>query len=381
MAEPTYNFVAGQNAKASEVNQNFIEALNDYRDFVYGETIAVNDALYLKSDGKVYKTSASYNDERIHNFVGFAKEAGTSGQTKKVQIAGIVKNLNAFTLSDVVSETLDQSQSVSIDTNNSIKVKSEYPLHQTFATGDNVGNISKLELYLKRWSATADLVIEIYRVDANGLPTGSPLWSISVPYTSISTWWGWHTFTSGLPVELNPRETYVIKLSTTDADGYSWANNDYVRFPNPYKRGFERQRIWDAAQMNLDAAFKTYYTARKFGSIGNNLYLGDTAGSISLDEGTYRKKIGKLLTTTSLLIETKETEDFVRMYGINSVVEDQDNYYPAERNVRKVIASSSWISHEIILTKLGKDKGANNVSWVGNEIRVSSGTYKVYLFR
>ena len=69
------------------------------KDFTYGETIAVNDALYLKaSDGKVDKTSASYNDERIYNFIGFAKEAGDLNDVKKVQIVGKIEGFSGLTV-------------------------------------------------------------------------------------------------------------------------------------------------------------------------------------------------------------------------------------------------------------------------------------------
>ena len=99
MAEPTFTFIRGTKARAAKVNRNFKEALNDYRNFTYGETIAVNDALYLKAaDGKVYRASASFGDERIHNFVGFAKEAGALNDVKKVQIGGKVSGFSALTI-------------------------------------------------------------------------------------------------------------------------------------------------------------------------------------------------------------------------------------------------------------------------------------------
>ncbi len=70
-----------------------------YQSFTYGETIAINDALYLKaSDGKVYKTDADYSDERIHNFIGFAKEAGVLNDVKKVQIGGKVEGFTGLTI-------------------------------------------------------------------------------------------------------------------------------------------------------------------------------------------------------------------------------------------------------------------------------------------
>jgi len=98
MAEPTKTWSAGDEIKASDLNTNFEEALNDYRDFVYGETISAGDAVYLKaSDGKVYKTDAGFDDERIHNFVGFAKEDGALDETHKVQVSGIVSGLSGLT--------------------------------------------------------------------------------------------------------------------------------------------------------------------------------------------------------------------------------------------------------------------------------------------
>jgi hypothetical protein len=71
-------------------------------DFTYGETIAINDALYLKAaDGKAWKADADFNDERIHNFIGFAKEAGNANDVKKVQVAGVVSGFTGLTAGSV----------------------------------------------------------------------------------------------------------------------------------------------------------------------------------------------------------------------------------------------------------------------------------------
>ena len=93
--EPSHIFTPGEPALAGQVNTNFREAMDDLRNFTYGETIVVNDALYLRaSDGRVLRTSASFNDERIHNFVGFAKEAGVLNNVRKVQVG---RNVDGFT--------------------------------------------------------------------------------------------------------------------------------------------------------------------------------------------------------------------------------------------------------------------------------------------
>ena len=89
---PQWN--AGDEITAAKLNLDSV-----IKDFTYGETIAVNDALYLKaSDGKAYKTSASYNDERIYNFIGFAKESGALNDVKKVQISGKVEGFSGLTI-------------------------------------------------------------------------------------------------------------------------------------------------------------------------------------------------------------------------------------------------------------------------------------------
>lgn len=97
MNEPTHIFTAGTKADPEQINTNFREAIDNWRNFVYGETIAVNDAVYLRaSDSRVLRTNASFNNERIHNFVGFAKQAGVNGDTRKVQIGGEVSGFTGL---------------------------------------------------------------------------------------------------------------------------------------------------------------------------------------------------------------------------------------------------------------------------------------------
>ncbi len=100
MSEPTKIYAAGDELKASELNTNFTEALNNYRDFTLGETITASPtAVYLKaSDGKVWKTTATPFGENIDNFVGFTKEAGNADDVKKVQIEGKVSGFSGLTV-------------------------------------------------------------------------------------------------------------------------------------------------------------------------------------------------------------------------------------------------------------------------------------------
>ncbi len=93
--------MAGTSGTPSSTNKFVTEDDPEYgkfEKFIFGETIAVGEAVYLKaSDQKVYKTDASFDDERIHSFVGIAKEAGDADETKKVVVSGIITGLSGLT--------------------------------------------------------------------------------------------------------------------------------------------------------------------------------------------------------------------------------------------------------------------------------------------
>ena len=103
MSETTKQFVAGEELTAADLNAMLSEALNDYRDFTLGETIAANVPVYLKaSDSKVYKTSSAADDEKIHSFVGFLKVGGNNNDVKSVQGSGKVSGLSGLTVGQKV---------------------------------------------------------------------------------------------------------------------------------------------------------------------------------------------------------------------------------------------------------------------------------------
>lgn len=51
-------------------------------------------------NGRVYKTDADYEGQRIENFVGFVIQAGSAGDTRQVQISGIIDGLSGLTAGD-----------------------------------------------------------------------------------------------------------------------------------------------------------------------------------------------------------------------------------------------------------------------------------------
>jgi len=97
MSRPTKEWSAGDELTASDLNTNFDEVWDEKEKerFTCGESIAINEAVYLKaSDGKIYKTNAQYNDERTYSFIGFAKEAGSANDSILVQLNGNVSGLS-----------------------------------------------------------------------------------------------------------------------------------------------------------------------------------------------------------------------------------------------------------------------------------------------
>jgi hypothetical protein len=70
---------------------------SQYITLTYGETLAVNDAVYLKaSDGFVYKADADAS-ATADTFIGFAKDAGNLGVSGRIQIVGKVTGLTGLT--------------------------------------------------------------------------------------------------------------------------------------------------------------------------------------------------------------------------------------------------------------------------------------------
>ena len=97
MSEPTKNWSANDKVNAADLNANFIEALNNYRDFTCGTTITAGRAVCLNpSDSKIYPCDSGYNDYRTLNFVGFAVTGGSASAVIKVQISGKFAGLSGL---------------------------------------------------------------------------------------------------------------------------------------------------------------------------------------------------------------------------------------------------------------------------------------------
>ena len=81
------NTVVSQSAGSSIIQQR-----------TSGEVFSANDALYIKkSDGKVYKANASASDEKIFNFIGFAKNnSPTINQLIDVYESGYVPGFSSL---------------------------------------------------------------------------------------------------------------------------------------------------------------------------------------------------------------------------------------------------------------------------------------------
>lgn len=98
LAGKTYRMVLPMTRKTIDDISVSIGSVNS-ANFTYGETIAVNNAVYVRaSDGRALRTNASFNDERIHSFVGFAKEAGVLNDVRRIQTAGVVTGFSGLVI-------------------------------------------------------------------------------------------------------------------------------------------------------------------------------------------------------------------------------------------------------------------------------------------
>lgn len=260
MAEPSKSWLPGEfPVRADDINNNFIEALNDYRDFVYGENIAVNDALYLKaSDGKVYKTDADYPDERIQNFVGFAKESGTNGQTKKVQIAGKVSGFDGLTTGSL------------------------------YYLSGVAGKISETPGIYKRivgraLSSTALLIEKLEEENLQPFIYGENISANDALYLKAS-------------------DGKVYKTSASHNDERI---HNFVGFAKESGSNGQIRKV----QINgIVRGFSGLTT-------GVEYFLSDTAGAISITPGTYIKKIGIAISTIGLLINVTRKARTLMLIG------------------------------------------------------------------
>lgn len=308
MSEPTKSWVAGEQCNADDLNKNFSETINDHRDFTYGEAIDGSTTpvpIYISTDGKVYKCQAdSLSKIRCD---GFAVENKSADQSGKVQMRGKISGFS-LTLSGSQTETLDQQNMAGAGGNcYSVYGSTTNRAGQVFTPSKDVSNITKVDLYLKRIGLAAtigNVTASIYAVDKNGLPTGSAIVSVAVDSATIGTSFGWITFDLA-DTAINLNQQYMIVLSTAGGDGSNYIQWSAVSTTTD---GYNNGWTWKGDNTLYscgDCDFKTYFTAKTYATVGDKIWLSNTAGVLTLDETapTYKAPVGIVLSASVILFE------------------------------------------------------------------------------
>jgi len=299
---------AGEKVNASDLNNNFEEALKNIEEFTAGESISAGDAVCLKKDGKVYKAQA--NDEERLNFIGIAHESKSANETILVQVKG-KKSGFSFTLEEDVSEESFYSQS-----GDNAYVGSNVggrEIWQGFITAREnspicgIGNITKIRLRgYKYGSPTGPVYLKIFEADEDGEPE-TEIASTSKNAEDFPTSENDIYFEFSSPVEVKPERVYVVyvtfgSMTTNDSD-----NKVLIEYKSSNGSGrgiFKWSDGYSTYKTTiLELAMTCYTTKRVYAQKGNLVYVSDTAGSLSLEPGTRRIVAGIVLDGNTILLE------------------------------------------------------------------------------
>lgn len=302
--------------------------------------------------------TSSYETSPAANFAGIAMSTVSSGQNVNVQIGG-VGTIASQTLNDTVTETLDKAQtSVGSQIINWDSSNKWYA--QSFITGDNVANMTKIDLHLGKTGAPGGtLYFGLYEVGADGGPTGEPLATWNVLNATINAGTTWYTFTFGTPVKVLPRHKYIIHgiYNSYIATNYFFWMGDSTG--GTYNHGEIFNNTNTATLGGGAAGFRTYYTQRVFADVGDKLFLG--SGKIELNEvGLTAKAIGTLKSATTMDVAKVAKDELVAIYGLN-MSNSAGGFFaaPIRRNVRRIRCimyldntQDGAIAHEILVPEL-----------------------------
>lgn len=360
-------------------------------------------AVYVNSsDGKVYKTDASFLDERSNAFFGFITSSVVANDPVTVTSAGDLP-ISALTLSSAVSSTLDQhndgiSSPVSIWGINSLLRW----YSQAFQIGEAVGNIEKVEIYTLNVVGAPVCDIHIYAIDVDGKPTGAALASV----TGISpTNGGLTVATLGTPLVVNQGEQYAIVVEPTTADGsnsfaiggsgalqtqaYNMVRGgDIDGFTNTGYTSTDSGSTWNGAE---NAVFNTYFTL-KTRTVGDSLYLSETPGEFSLERptgvGASTQICARILSSSKMLIQRNQEERLLGATIISAnTIASCPVYAAVPPRAQKAIVSirngsTRYNESEVTLIKGNKNTGtiendpgagtgiSYTASWIGNVIEI-----------
>lgn len=312
-------WVAGDQVNASDINSNFLPSDTF---FTYGETIAVGDTLYLKiSDEKVYKASATSANEAFYNYVGIAMVAGAVNDINPIATlpGSIVTGLSLGAATTAISETAAVTQSNNAGGSIGI-IYLNSDTASGFLSGPTQGNISKITASFGATTGTGGgnvtaTLYEVTNYDNGTVIFGSSLGSVTITPTASAT----NTFTFASPIIIKPNTHYVVKFSASagSAGNYYTIVGSDTSLTKTYFWAGNGATVTSPMQIGTvgKSLTITVYTTLTFNyDIGDNIYMGDTAGTLSFVGGTQKALVGKILSSSSISIETISKNKIIKSY-------------------------------------------------------------------
>jgi len=315
--------------------------------YTFGETITAGQALYLKeSDGKVYKASASTSNEALYNYIGIAYEAGSANDSKKVydKDGQIVSGLSLGSTTTSISSTAVLTQSDDGSTIGNLYASNF--VTSGFFTTSTQANIEKVTVKFGANSGTGggNVYMEIYKVTAfSGRSLTTSLVGTSntlSPATPSAT----NTFTF-TPFTVTPNTQYVVKLVATGGNSSNFYNVN--RSNSTVSRNYWTGTTEGTITTNDSGLTMTIYSTSTYNySVGDNIYLSDTAGGLSFTGGSMTFCVGRILSSSTILmgcpLQKKKMSSQTLFY--NSGV---FNKIPVPRNATSssfdfYVANASW---------------------------------------
>ena len=343
-AEKTNKLVRlGSDDKLPAFDGSNLTSVGIKKSYTAGEDFAAGEPLFLKdSDGKVYPADANAtDDEEYLNFIGIAAEAGVTDAAVLVALPGsIVSGLSFGDPTTTVSETTDVNQNSGGADINIGSSGGTFDIRQTFITGD-VSELTEVNVYLRKVGTPGfSLTVALYEVSIDGDETGSALASRVFTESDLTTGYVEYDILEGTPVTVKPRRKYVIQASVGSADASNYYRWEYRDVASTYDDG----ELYRGTAYQIDgkaARFNTKYTEQRNYYLGDNVYLSDTDGSLSVEPGTFNKKIGRVLDATSMIVEPTHMEQLIYQVGWNNdsdgEITSENINFPVPRNTRFVV--------------------------------------------
>lgn len=282
-----YTLTGTWDFSGASLNGSFTESIT------LGENVTAGQSIAIHGDGMAWLAQSDVLND-CFTFIGTADASGSAAATGVINTFGPAVPISGQT---ATSGRLWTGQS-NTTSNTSVAVYDVNRTAQTFIPTTGQTRIDEIDLSLtKVGSPTGSYSCAIYATDGSGLPTGAALATRTLTVASMAT--GLNRFT-GFNLTVTPGTKYAVALfnaSATITDHYTWSlQNTDVYASGNRANSTDGGSSWSASSTN-DMYFIIYYNA----VAGSDIYLTDTAGTLSLVPGTYFQRAGRAISASKMI--------------------------------------------------------------------------------